>query len=285
VFEPKMSEAVLRRHRLKADLERAVERNDFVVHYQPFVDLVDGRIVSVEALVRWQHSDGTLLPPSDFIPLAEETGLVIPIGRRVLQEACRQARVWRQLEPDLAMSVNLSPRQLEHPSLVDEVRACLRASGLPPQALILEITESIMMEDLDRTVETLEDLKRVGVLLAIDDFGTGYSSLSYLRRLPIDILKIAKPFVDGIGTTPEELAFVHAIVKMGQTLHLDLVAEGVERQDQYAHLRELRCDLGQGYYFARPVPAEEMLSLLVSERDARLAEVDTRPDVVIQLPA
>jgi diguanylate cyclase (GGDEF)-like protein len=285
VFEPTMSEAVLRRHRLKADLERAVERNDFVVHYQPFVDLVDGRIVSVEALVRWQHADGTLLPPSEFIPLAEETGLVIPIGRRVLQEACRQARMWRLLEPDLAMSVNLSPRQLQHASLVDEVQACLRASGLPPQALILEITESIMMEDLDRTVETLEALKRVGVLLAIDDFGTGYSSLSYLRRLPIDILKIAKPFVDGIGTTPEELAFVHAIVKMGQTLHLDLVAEGVERQDQYIQLRNLRCDLGQGYYFARPVPAQEMLSLLVDERDARVAAAGATSDVLIRLPA
>jgi EAL domain-containing protein (putative c-di-GMP-specific phosphodiesterase class I) len=181
--------------------------------------------------------------------------------------------------------VNLSPRQLEHPTLVEEVRASLRASGLPPQALILEITESIMMEDLDRTVETLEALKQLGVLLAIDDFGTGYSSLSYLRRLPIDILKIAKPFVDSIGRTPEELAFVHAIVKMGQTLHLDLVAEGVERQDQYILLRALRCDLGQGYFFARPVPAEQMLGLLVGGRDARLTAAGGSSDEVIQLPA
>jgi EAL domain-containing protein (putative c-di-GMP-specific phosphodiesterase class I) len=184
------------------------------------------------------------------------------------------------------MSVNLSPRQLEDAGLVSDVRTCLRSSGLLPEALILEITESIMMEDLDETVETLESLKRLGVLLAIDDFGTGYSSLSYLRRLPIDILKIAKPFVDSIGETPEELAFVHAIVKMGQTLHLELVAEGVEREDQYTQLHDLRCNLGQGYYFARPMPADEMVAMLLECRDRRraAAATDQTAGVLLRFP-
>jgi diguanylate cyclase (GGDEF)-like protein len=285
VFEPTMSVAVVRRHQLKADLERALENDEFVVHYQPFVDLTDGRIVSVEALVRWQHPERGLLPPVDFIGLAEETGLIVPIGKLVLEVACRQAAAWRQTHPTLAMSVNLSPRQLEHAGLVEDVRACLRTSGLEAESLILEITESIMMEDLDGTVATLEALKELGVLLAIDDFGTGYSSLSYLRRLPIDILKIAKPFVDGIGTTPEELAFVHAIVKMGQTLHLELVAEGVEREDQFTELHDLQCNFGQGFYFARPMPPVEMLALLEQDRDARLDAVDAIPGVLIRFPS
>jgi diguanylate cyclase (GGDEF)-like protein len=262
LFEPLMGTEVVERHQLKADLERAIERGEFTVYYQPFVDLKDGRIVSVEALVRWEHPTRGLLLPADFIPLAEETGLIVAIGREVLREACRQASLWRTVHPDLAMSVNLSPRQIEHRALVDDVRVALEDAALEPEALILEITESIMVQDLELTVDTLTALKGVGVLLAIDDFGTGYSSLSYLRRLPVDILKIAKPFVDGLGTTPEELAFVHANVKMGQTLHLELVAEGVEREEQFLQLSDLDCDFGQGFYFAKPMPADDMLRLL-----------------------
>jgi diguanylate cyclase (GGDEF)-like protein len=260
VFEPSMRAAVIRRHELKSDLQRAAARGDFSVHYQPFHDLTDGSLVAIEALVRWNDPDRGLIYPDTFIGLAEETGLIISIGRYVLQHAAQQAALWQRMFPEqpLACSVNLSPVQFQQPGLVAMVADCLSASGLRPGSLILEITEGVMLQDSEFTIGVLNDLRALGVRIAMDDFGTGYSSLSYLRRLPIDILKIAKPFVDGIGESPEVSAFAQAIVGLGQTLHLQILAEGIEHPWQARELQSLGCELGQGYYFARPMPAEEM---------------------------
>ncbi|HET6793948.1 MAG TPA: EAL domain-containing protein, partial [Acidimicrobiales bacterium] len=264
-FDPGMSSAVVSRQQLKADLERAVERHEFETHYQCMVDLDTQAVVGVEALVRWQHPDGKKRLPDEFIAMAEETGLIVPMGRQVLNDACMAARSWRDLIPELSVSVNLSARQLDDGPLIEDVCAALRNSGLPPESLILEITESITVADIDATVERLWELKTIGVQLAIDDFGTGYSSLSSLRRLPVDILKIPKPFVDGIGDAPTELAFVQAITRLGQTLRLELVAEGIEREDQYKRLKGLKCNVGQGFFFGRPVPVDVMTEFLREE--------------------
>ena len=264
VFEPSMRAAVVLRHELTSDLQRAAARGDFSIHYQPFHVLSTGRLVALEALVRWNDPVRGLIYPDTFIGLAEETGLIISIGRYVLQHACRQGAIWQQLYPDepLAMSVNLSPVQFQQPGLVAMVADCLTVSGLRPGSLILEITEGVMLQDSEFTIGVLNELRELGVRIAMDDFGTGYSSLSYLRRLPIDILKIAKPFVDGIGESPEVSAFANAIVGLGQTLHLQILAEGIEHPWQARELLALGCELGQGYFFARPMAAPEMETLL-----------------------
>jgi diguanylate cyclase (GGDEF)-like protein len=265
IFEESMYTEVLRRLELKAELQTALERNELSLRYQPIVELENGRINGFEALVRWEHPTRGHMLPEEFIPLAEETGLIVPIGQWVLQEACRQAALWQARnpgEPPLTMGVNLSPVQLQRPGLVDDVARTLRAARVDPRSLILEITESVFMDDAGLIVEKLKTLKELGVQIAIDDFGTGYSSLSYLARLPIDILKIAKPFVDGIETGSEDAALAEAIVRMSEALGLKTLAEGIESPGQRDHLRNLGCQLGQGYFFARPLDQDAMDSFL-----------------------
>jgi diguanylate cyclase (GGDEF)-like protein len=235
------------------------------VHYQPMVELGTGRVAGVEALARWQHPTRGFVPPSDFIALAEESSLILPLSRWVLFESCRQASEWHRRYPNrppLTVSVNLSVRQFQHPALVDEVAEALRETALPPGCLSLEITESMMMEAAEATSVILRDLKALGVRLAIDDFGTGYSSLGYLKRFPVDTLKIDRTFVAGLGQDPEDTAIVHAVIRLAHTLGLAVTAEGVETAAQRDDLRATGCELGQGYYFAKPLPPESLEALL-----------------------
>jgi diguanylate cyclase (GGDEF)-like protein len=265
VFEPGMHAEVVARLELEADMQQALERGDFELHYQPIVDLRSERIVGAEALVRFRDPKRGLVAPNTFIPLAEETGLILPIGRFVLREACRQAAAWQAERPSgplLKIAVNLSGRQLQQASLTAEVAEAIEWSGLAPGTLVLEITETVAMQDTEMTIARLEELRRLDVLVAIDDFGTGYSSLCYLQELPIDILKIAKPFVDGLGRIPEDGALARAIVELGHGLGLNTIAEGIEGAHQATRMREWGCALGQGFHFARPLEAEAMGRLL-----------------------
>jgi diguanylate cyclase (GGDEF)-like protein len=266
LFETAMHAAVVERVQLEQDMHRALEANEFVVHYQPVISLATGRIAGLEALIRWQHPTKGLLPPLEFLPLAEQTGLIVPIGTWVLNHACRQARTWKDRFADrpFTMSVNLSPTQLVQPNLVDVVKAALRSSGLAPGDLVLELTEGVMVDDATVTVDRLHELKALGVQLAVDDFGTGYSSLSYLRRLPIDILKIDKMFIDSIADGPTEAEFARSIISLAHNLHLETVAEGVEEADQVTCLRDLGCNLAQGYRFARPLDVDGIAALFAA---------------------
>ena len=264
VFDPGMHTAALKRLEMKADLQRAITERELVLYYQPIVALVDGAILGVEALARWRHPEHGMVPPADFIPVAEDTGLIIPLGNWVLAEACRQAAQWQTQtprSPALGMSVNVSPVQLFHAGLVEEVAAALKHSGLYPQSLTLEITESGLMEDKEVAVARLDELRQLGVRVAIDDFGTGYSSLAYLSTLPIDILKIDKVFVDGVARGPEESAIASAVGKLANALGLVLVAEGIEFEEQVEALLAMEFERGQGYYYSRPLPASEIHSL------------------------
>ena len=272
VFHQGMHEAVRLRMELEADLRLALEdalvAGQLRIHYQPKVSLADGRITGFEALVRWQHPVRGLVSPTEFIPLAEETGLIVPIGAWVLEQACRQSAAWRAqagADQHLVMSVNVSGRQFES-DLVDTVARVLAATGMEPSTLCLEVTESVVMKDVDNAVSTLRDLKGLGVLLSIDDFGTGYSSLSYLKQFPLDELKIDKSFVDGLGQDSNDGAIVAAVMGMARALELRVVAEGVETDGQVVSLRELGCETAQGFYFSRPKTADEITELLVSDR-------------------
>lgn len=265
VFEPQMHEALMERLELEVDLRHAIEVNEFVIHYQPIVDLHSQDPLGVEALVRWNHPRFGQLSPMTFIPLAEETNLIVPLGEWVLREACRQVQVWRNRhgeELNISVTVNISIRQFQQKELVDIVDRALADSGLPPECLILEITESFMMQDTESTIAKLTDLKKLGVRLAIDDFGTGYSSLSYLQRFPIDILKIDKSFVDKIGRDKEGRAVARAIIMMGDSLNLRTIAEGIEHPEQIRELQDLGCDAGQGFHFAKPLTQQEMETFL-----------------------
>jgi EAL domain-containing protein (putative c-di-GMP-specific phosphodiesterase class I) len=267
LYDPSMNAYAARRLSLETQLRRAVERGEFRVLYQPKVDLTNGCIVGMEALLRWEHPEHGLISPAEFIPLAEETGLILPIGRWVLEEACRQTHVWQQQYPNaigLTISVNLSARQFQQPGLIEEVADVLKMTGLEPGCLELEITESVVMHDAQLTISTLQQLKRLGVRLAIDDFGTGYSSLSYLKRFPVDVLKVDKSFVDGLGLDPDDTAIVQAVTSLGHALRLHIVAEGVETVEQALALRELGCEVGQGYHFSRPLPEYAMGNLLAA---------------------
>jgi EAL domain-containing protein (putative c-di-GMP-specific phosphodiesterase class I) len=270
---PSMHEAALTRLALKGDLERALERGEFAVVYQPIMNLATGRIAGVEALLRWHHPRRGVVGPTEFIPVAEETGLIVAMGRWVLEEACRQARAWdEETASVLTMSVNVSARQIHEPGFVEEVARVLAATGLAPQRLTLELTESVLMQDVEDTATTLGFLKELGVRLAIDDFGTGYSSLSYLRRFPIDELKIDRSFVATMNAGPDQSALVRSILKLGETLHLETVAEGIEQADQLAELQTLGAGLGQGYYFARPL-TPEAFSVFLAGEDASAQDV------------
>jgi diguanylate cyclase (GGDEF)-like protein len=262
LFEGGMDALALRRLELRHDLQAALDGGQLALQYQPIVQLATGAVTGVEALLRWRHPERGLVPPAEFVPLAEETGLIVPIGQWVLDEALRQLVAWQDEGSATAMSVNLSAVQLQRPQLVDDVREALERAGVAPGRLTLEITESIFMADVEAVNETLRGLKTLGVELALDDFGTGYSSLGYLPRLPIDVLKIAKPFVDEIRTDPQHAALAQAIVRLAETLGLTTLAEGIEVPEQHEHLLQLQCELGQGYLFARPLDAEAVGALL-----------------------
>jgi diguanylate cyclase (GGDEF)-like protein/PAS domain S-box-containing protein len=264
-YLPEMHAAAARRLEVIAEIRQALEREELRVHYQPTVRLHDGSIAGFEALVRWHHPRHGLVLPGEFIPAAEETGQIVAIGRFVLDEACRQARAWADQCPRgqaPPISVNVSARQFRDPSLGPTVAAALSDAGLSPSSLILEITESVVMEDSEASLRRLQELKALGVRLAIDDFGTGYSSLSYLRRFPVDTIKIDKSFIDGVAAGGDALALAHVIVRMGQTLNLETVAEGVELPSQAAALRRMGCRQAQGFYFARPMVADDATDLL-----------------------
>ncbi|HUM17529.1 MAG TPA: EAL domain-containing protein [Candidatus Nitrosotalea sp.] len=266
VFDKSMNAPAQERMDLELDLRNAVARGEFTLHYQPVVELPTGRITEVEALVRWKHPQRGLLFPADFVALSEETGLIVPLGRWVLHEACRQTRQWQLASPAarLAISVNISARQLQQPGLVEEIGAVLRDTRLDPATLRLEITETVVMHDAPTTLAKLEALKALGVQLAIDDFGTGYSSLGYLKRFPVDTLKIDRSFVKGIGGNVEDSAIVRAVITVAKSLNLSVTAEGIETAEQLEHLRALGCDHGQGYFFAKPMTSDRVPALLLA---------------------
>jgi diguanylate cyclase (GGDEF)-like protein len=274
-YTPSMEESILGRLELAGELQRAVQREEFVLHYQPSITLSTGKVAGVEALLRWNHPTRGFMQPADFIPVAESTGLILPIGEWALREACKQARKWQQefpSDPLLTIAVNVSARQVHQPGLLDVVSNALRESQLPPESLVLEITENLMMRDADVAIARLNELKQLGIRIAIDDFGTGYSSLSYLRRFPVDILKIDKSFVDGVSHQGKEQELTQSIIELGQTLHLEIVAEGIERAEQLGWLRSRDCDLGQGFFFSRPVAADALSEVLrASANDTRVA--------------
>ncbi len=269
VFEPHMRQAVVRRMELKADLRHALERGELQVHYQPYIKLADESIVGAEALLRWEHGDRGIIPPGDFVPLAEEMGLIVPIGRWVLGEACGQAVEWGRRWPELGpltLSVNVSARQLQDRLFVGDVAAIVSERGLAPGQLVLELTESSLVEDPDQAVQRLLELRELGIRLALDDFGTGYSSLGYLQRYPIEILKVHRAFVAELGRHPDEPALAKAILQLAHHLGMKTIAEGVEDATQVESLRALGCGYAQGYHFARPLPPEAFAELL----DARV---------------
>ena len=263
LFTSALDALAQQRMQLELLLYRALERDELAVHYQPRVDLASGSVVGMEALVRWQRPGHGLVMPGDFIPLAEETGLILPIGGEVLEKACRQTHQWHQAgHAELCISVNISPRQFEQENLAEMVDKILRETGLPATHLELEITETAIMKDVDKAMQIMADLTSIGVKLSLDDFGTGYSSLNYFKRFPINTLKIDQSFVRDINRDFNDAAIVKTIIAMGMVLDLQVVAEGVETADQLAFLREQGCNEYQGYYFSRPIPAEEFQKLL-----------------------
>jgi diguanylate cyclase (GGDEF)-like protein/PAS domain S-box-containing protein len=276
-YESRMYADIRERLDLEAALRLAIEGQELTLFYQPIVNLKSGSIYGLEALLRWEHPRFGRLLPQHFIPLAEETGLIVQLGAWVLAEACRQIQVWRIAYPDLRLqvSVNISGRQLEGAGLTDALRQTLTSSGVEPTAVVLEITESVLMQQTDAVLERLQQLKTLGVRLAIDDFGTGYSSLSYLQRFPIDILKIAKPFVEEVGQGADRSALARAIVGLGDTLKLQTIAEGIERAEQQAALIALGCTLGQGHHFWPALSAAAIEELLSGDRQPRLRLVDS----------
>jgi EAL domain-containing protein (putative c-di-GMP-specific phosphodiesterase class I) len=265
-FHSSMNTEHDRRLELEADLHRALEREQLVLHYQPQVDAGTGDIVALEALLRWQHPERGLVPPMDFIPLAEESGLMVPIGTWVLREACANVAAWnRRCCSDTRVSVNLSLRQLHSHDLPEVVAEALRASALHPSLLELEITESLAMSDPDVTARVLRAFGETGVRVALDDFGTGYSSLSHVVQLPVDTVKIDRSFVRDLTNVPQHAAVASAVITLTHRLGLTVVAEGVETADEHVFLRAQACDLIQGFYFSKPVPAEEC-ELLIKRR-------------------
>ena len=267
VFHSSMHARAMERLELEGDLRRAIEEGDFTVYYQPKVHLGTGRVVGVEALVRWGTPEKGLTMPSEFVPVAEETGLIIPIGERVLEDACRQLCEWRELygpQWEMNLSVNLSGRQFQKPDLVNGIHRILEETGLEAGRLQLEITESVVMGEDEQAISILEELREIGVQIAIDDFGKGYSSLNYLKELPVDALKIDKSFVEGLRRDVADAAIIRLIVDLAHTLRLEVTAEGVESPEQLARLAQMGCDLGQGYYFSKPLPGDEAGKLIAS---------------------
>jgi diguanylate cyclase (GGDEF)-like protein/PAS domain S-box-containing protein len=274
-YTPELNQAINERLDLENSLRHAIEREEFRVHYQPRIEVASGRIIGAEALIRWDCPGKGLIPPDSFISIAEETGLIIPIGQWILQEACRQASAWQRAGlPRINVSVNLSPIQFRHAGLVQSVAAALAQAGLDPACLELELTESFVMHDAERINLAMQSLKALGVEIAVDDFGTGYSSLSYLKRFPVDRLKVDKSFVRDIDSDPDDAAIVRAIITLGHALGLKVVAEGVETRAHHEFLRQHGCDELQGYYFSRPIPALEMEALLRTAGATQLGPIE-----------
>jgi EAL domain-containing protein (putative c-di-GMP-specific phosphodiesterase class I) len=262
-YDPQMQAAVVARAQLDADLRQGLQRNELLLHYQPVVD-VAGRTTGFEALVRWQHPQRGLVPPGQFIPVAEQTGLILPIGQWVLQTACQQLVAWgtQPAARDWTVSVNVSARQFRRSDFVAQVLAVLHDTGADPQRLKLELTESVLLSDVEDAIVKMEALRSAGVRFALDDFGTGYSSLSYLKRLPLDQLKIDSSFVRDALVDPNDAAIIQAIVALGRSLGLAVIAEGVETAAQRDFLARQGCHACQGYYFGRPGPVEALMPLL-----------------------
>ena len=264
-----MNAKALQQLTLENDLRRAIEREEFVLYYQPQVDINSGRILAVEALIRWQHPELGFVSPVDFIPLAESNGLIVPIGEWTLRTACAQAKRWQEEGlPPLRMSVNLSARQFEQPDLLDTVARTLRETELDPTFLEFEITEGAVMKNAERAIDIMHRLREMQIQIAIDDFGSGYSSLSYLKRFPIDRLKIDQSFVREATTDSTDAAIIMAIITLAQNLRMKVIAEGVETEDQLRLLRLLKCDEIQGYLFSRPLPPDVLIKLLVKGQSA-----------------
>jgi predicted signal transduction protein with EAL and GGDEF domain len=262
-FKSEMNEQAAERQSLEDDLRHAIERRDLLLHYQPKINLVTGAISGVEALIRWSHPQRGLVPPGKFIGIAEECGLIVPIGRWVLREACRQARAWQDAGlPIIRIAINISPVELRAPDFVSNVLNTLNDTGLEASHLELELTETFLMQEANSTVVVLRALKDIGVHLALDDFGTGYSSLSYVQRFPIDTLKIDQSFVQDLATDGDAATIVKAVISLGNSLHMRVVAEGIETREQLEFLQRYGCPVGQGFYFSRAVPAVEFGKLL-----------------------
>ena len=264
-FNEEMNVQAVEHQSLETSLRRALERHEFELHFQPKIDLKSGEITGVEALIRWRHPERGLIPPGEFIPIAESCGLIVQIGRWVLLEACMQARAWRDLGlRAVPVAVNVSAVEFLAKDFLSGVRAVLIATGIEPRNLELELTESVFIIDAESTIDTLHALKAIGVQLAVDDFGTGYSSFSYLRRFPLDALKIDRSFVHDITSNPDDAKIVSAMIGIGKSLRQRVIAEGVETLEQLDFLQSQGCGEGQGYYFSRPVVAEEFTELLKS---------------------
>jgi EAL domain-containing protein (putative c-di-GMP-specific phosphodiesterase class I) len=262
-FKPAMNVRAVERQSIEESLRRALERQEFALHYQPKINLRTGEITGAEALLRWTHPIRGPVSPSRFIPVAEDCGLILPIGKWALREACQQARAWVDASlPLTTVGVNISAKQFRNENFLQDVFAILQDTGLDPRFLELELTESVLMKHAESTESILKTLRARGVQLAVDDFGTGYSSLSYLRKFPIDALKIDQSFVRQITTTPDETTIVTAVISMGRSLKLRVVAEGVETQEELAFLQAHQCDEAQGYYFSRPMLPQEFAKLL-----------------------
>ncbi|PYI51791.1 putative bifunctional diguanylate cyclase/phosphodiesterase [Paenibacillus flagellatus] len=274
---PEKTEAQIERFAMEAMLRKALERDELLVYYQPRIHTKSEKVVCVEALVRWQHPTLGVVPPKDFIPLAEETGLIVQLGEQVLRKACAQIKKWQDDDiglDELSVSVNLSPLQFRQQHLPAVIARILRQAGLKPQYLELEITESAAMQNVNRNILMLRELKEMGVKISIDDFGTGYSSLSYLKKFPIDALKVDRSFISGIHEDPDDAAIVNAIIVLAKTLKLKVTAEGVETEEQYLYLQQHHCDEAQGYLFGKPMPPEtfeEWLKLNMTEPDLILS--------------
>jgi EAL domain-containing protein (putative c-di-GMP-specific phosphodiesterase class I) len=262
-FKPDMNVRAVERQAIEESLRRALERQEFTLYYQPKINLRTGKITGAEALLRWLHPVRGLVPPAQFIPVAEDCGLILPIGNWVLREACQQAQAWVDAGLPLGtMAVNISAMQLRDENFLDGVFATLKDTGLDPRSLELELTESVLMKHAESTASILKTLRARGVQVAIDDFGTGYSSLSYLKKFPMDALKIDQSFVSQITTVPDEVIIVTAVISMGRSLGLRVVAEGVETEEQLAFLQAHQCDEAQGYYFSGPVLPHDFFNLL-----------------------
>jgi EAL domain-containing protein (putative c-di-GMP-specific phosphodiesterase class I) len=265
LFQSSMQTAARDRLTLEMDLAEALEQHQLFLQYQPTFDLQSERVIGVEALIRWNHPTRGVIAPIEFIPIAEESGLIVPIGRWVLQEACMQAAHWYGDGHRIGMSVNVSGRQLDNDELIEDVRGALRASGLDPATLTLEITEITLMRDAEATAERLHMLKELGVRIAIDDFGTGYSSLAYLRQFPVDALKIDRSFISGIAGSKGSAALIHTLVQLGKTLDIETLAEGIEERSQLEALQREHCDHGQGFLFSRPLDLDAVEIFLNAE--------------------
>lgn len=262
-FDSSMEERMLKRMELQADLQRAIEENQFELYYQPQVCLETGRVTGFEALIRWNHPQKGLVLPSEFIPLAEECGLIVAIGKLVLRAACRQLKEWEQEGyHDILLAVNLSAKQFRDPQFLDSVCELIRESGIDPKNLELEITETIALDDVTYSIGMLERLKRLGISFSLDDFGTGYSSLNYLKRLPVNNLKIDKSFLDSVMESKSDQRIVETIIQLAQALELSVIAEGVEQEEQETFLKKVKCNKAQGYLYSRPVPGSAALTLL-----------------------